>query len=309
MQVMDRLEQLLAPPAAAVLTIGNFDGVHRGHQAIFSRVVDEARRIQGTAVLITFQPHPAKLLRPELAPPLITTAEQKLAMVETAGMDLVMNLHFTAELCRTPATDFVQSMVVPHFQPRTIFIGTPFRFGHNREGDVKLLSSLGERLGFRAEGIGVVDDDGETISATRIRQALRDGRVAAAGRMLGRPYEMVGTVVKGAGRGKKLLFPTANLACENELIPKRGVYATRLRLDDRLLASVTNIGQRPTFDEQGLVVETHVLDFDGDLYQRRVRLQFVERLRDEQRFASRDDLVAQIRQDVVLSRDLLAGTP
>lgn len=309
MQVMDRLEQLLVPPTAAVLTIGNFDGVHRGHQAIFSRVVDEARRIQGTAVLITFQPHPAKLLRPELAPPLITTAEQKLAMVEAAGMDLVMNLHFTAELCRTPATDFVQSMVVPHFQPRTIFIGTPFRFGHNREGDVKLLSSLGEQLGFRAEGIGVVDDDGETISATRIRQALRDGRVAAAGRMLGRPYEMVGTVVKGAGRGKKLLFPTANLACENELIPQCGVYATRLRLDDRLLASVTNIGQRPTFDEQGLVVETHVLDFDGDLYQRRISLQFVERLRDEQRFASRDDLVAQIRQDVVHSRDLLAGTP
>jgi len=308
MQVMDRLELLTAPPAGAVLTIGNFDGVHRGHQKLFSRVVDEAQRIQGTAVLLTFQPHPAKLLRPELAPLLITTPEQKLAMVADAGMDLVMNLRFTPELCRTPATDFVQSMVVPSFQPHTIFIGTPFRFGHNREGDVALLRSLGQRLGFRAEGIGVVDEDGETISATRIRQALREGRAAAAGRMLGRPYEVVGTVVKGAQRGRELQFPTANLACENELIPMRGVYATWLRLDDRLLPSVTNIGLRPTFDGEELLVEAHVLDFEGDLYHRRVGLQFVERLRAERRFASREELVEQIRQDVSRSRDLLLGT-
>ncbi len=307
MKVLDSLEQLPSPPAAAVLTIGNFDGMHRGHQKLFSRVVDEARRIHGTAALITFQPHPAKLLRPEMAPLLLTTLEQKLAMVEAAGMDLVMNLHFTPELCRTSATEFVQSMVVPHFQPRTIFIGTPFRFGHNREGDVTLLRSLGERLGFKAEGVGVVDEDGEIISATRIRHALREGRAAAAARMLGRPYEMVGTVVEGARRGRKLQFPTANLACENELIPAQGVYATWLRVDDRLLASVTNIGRRPTFDDEGLAVEAHVLDFDGDLYHRRVGLQFIERLREERRFASPEELVAQIQKDVARSREILVS--
>jgi riboflavin kinase/FMN adenylyltransferase len=309
MKVLDSLEQLPSPPAGAILTIGNFDGVHRGHQKLFSRVVQEARRIQGTAALITFQPHPAKLLRPELAPRLLTTREQKLAMVEAAGMDLVMNLHFTPDLCRTPATEFVQSLVVPHFQPRTIFIGTPFRFGHNREGDVGLLRSLGGRLGFRAEGVGVVDEDGETISATRIRHALREGRAAAAARMLGRPYEVVGTVVEGAGRGRELQFPTANLACENELIPRQGVYATWLRLDDDLLPSVTNIGQRPTFDEAGLAVEAHVLDFDGDLYHRRVGLQFVQRLREERRFDSPEELVAQIRLDVARSSEILVSAP
>ena len=305
MKVLDSLEQLPSPPAAAVLTIGNFDGMHRGHQKLFSRVVDEARRIHGTAALITFQPHPAKLLRPELAPLLLTTLEQKLAMVEAAGMDLVMNLHFTPELCRTPATEFVESMVVPRFQPRTIFIGTPFRFGHNREGDVALLSSLGERLGFEAEGVGVVDEDGEIISATRIRHMLREGHAAAAARMLGRPYEMMATVVEGARRGRNLQFPTANLACENELIPAQGVYATRLQVDDRLLPSVTNIGRRPTFDDEGLAVETHVLDFDGDLYHRRVGLQFIERLREERRFASPEELVAQIRKDVIRAREIL----
>lgn len=309
MKVLERLEQLLSPPAGAVLTIGNFDGVHRGHRKLFSRVVDEARRIQGTAALITFQPHPAKLLRPELAPLLLTTREQKLAMVEAAGMDLVMNLHFTPELCRTSATAFVESMVVPHFQPRTIFIGTPFRFGHNREGDVALLRNLGERLGFRAEGVGVVDEDGEVISATRIRQALLEGRTAAAASMLGRPYEMVGTVVEGARRGRALQFPTANLACENELIPRPGVYATRLRLDERLLPSVTNIGTRPTFGEDRQVVEAHILDFEGDVYGRRIGLQFVERIREETGFASPEELATQIQKDVARSREILVSAP
>ncbi len=307
MKVLENLDALTAPPEAAVLTLGNFDGVHRGHAKLFSLVVEEARRIRGTAVMMTFDPHPSKLLRPEMAPPLLTTREQKLGMVEKAGMDLVMVLPFTPDLCRTTATDFVESILVARFQPRTIFIGTPFRFGHNREGDVPLLQALGQRLGFRAEGVGVVDEAGETISATRIRRALLDGRAGEASRMLGRPYEITGKVIEGAHRGRELAFPTANLAVDHELVPGSGVYATRLRLEDKLLDSVTNIGTRPTFGEIESVVETHVLDFQGNLYGQQIGLQFLERLREEVKFDSREELVAQIQADIAQARRVLSS--
>ena len=308
MQVLSGLDDLESPPRSTILTIGNFDGVHRGHQKIFARVVEEAQRIEGTAALITFHPHPAKLLRPETAPRLLTTSAQKLAMFDSAGLDLVVVLPFTLELCRTTAADFVQRIVVPRFHPRTILIGTPFRFGHKREGDVPLLVALGEELGFRAEGVGVVDEDGEVISSTRIRGALLGGRVAEAGRMLGRPFEMIGTVVRGAQRGKRIDVPTANLEVQNELVPAGGVYATRLQTEGKLLDSVTNIGTRPTFGDTDRVIETHVLDFQEDLYGREVGLQFVDRLREERRFPSPEGLVAQIRADIARAREILGGT-
>jgi riboflavin kinase/FMN adenylyltransferase len=309
MRILDGLDRLAAPPPGTILTVGNFDGVHRGHQRIFSMVVGEARRTGGTSVLVTFKPHPTKVLTPGHAPPLISTRDQRYRMFEEAGIDLAVVIPFTREFSHTPAEGFVRDVLVPRLAPRQIVIGLPFRFGHNREGDVDLLARLGGELGFHAEGVAEVDIDGQTISSTRIRKAILLGRVADGGRMLGRPFEVVGTVVRGDARGKGLSFPTANLRVENELLPADGVYVTRLRVGDRLLGSVTNIGVRPTFAGAERVVEAHALDFGGDLYGQRLGLLFLERLRGEMRFPSADALVAQIRQDVARAREILGLRP
>lgn len=309
MRVLEGIENLTAPPPAAVVTIGNFDGVHRGHRSIFSMVVHEARRASGTSVLVTFRPHPTKVLTPGHAPPLISTREQRYSMFEDAGIDLAVVIPFSREFSYTPAEEFVRRVLIPHLAPQQIIIGLPFRFGHNREGDVDMLARMGRQLGFVAEGVGEVDIDGRTISSTRIRRAILLGKIGDANRMLGRPFEVVGTVVRGEARGKDLSFPTANLEVENELLPADGVYVSRLRVGDDTVGSVTNIGVRPTFDGTARVVEAHALDFHRNLYGETVSLQFVERLRGEMRFPSSDALVEQIRKDVTRARELLARAP
>lgn len=307
MRILEGLTELITPPTGTIMTIGNFDGVHVGHRKIFSMVVEEAERIGGTPVLLTFKPHPTKILRPELAPPLLSTREQRYRMFREAGIEITCVLDFTHEFSLTTAQSFVEEIVVPRFAPKKILIGTPFRFGHDREGDVALLQEMGVRLGFEAEGVGVVDDAGRTISSTRIRRALLDGAIDEGNRMLGSPFELVGTVVSGEARGRKLTFPTANLQVENELIPADGVYVTRLNIKDVLIGSVTNIGTRPTFDEKVRVVESHALDFGQDLYDRRVALQFIERIRREMKFPSPEALVEQIKKDVARARKVLAA--
>jgi len=309
MRLLDGLEQLTGPPRETVLTIGNFDGAHRGHQRIFSLVVHEAQQIGGTPVLVTFLPHPAKVLKPESAPLMISTREQRYKMFADAGIEIAVVIPFTQEFSRTPAEQFVEQILLPRFNPRKIIIGIPFRFGHQRAGDVELLQSLGARLGFHAEGVGEVDIDGQTISSTRIRRALLAGDIREGNRMLGAPFELVGDVVRGARRGASLNFPTANLEAENELVPANGVYVTRLRHGDRLLDSVTNVGTRPTFGTSARGVETHVLDFDGELYGERIGLQFLDRLRDEARFPTPEALMQQIRKDVLQAREILARFP
>jgi riboflavin kinase/FMN adenylyltransferase len=303
------LESLQAPPTAAIVTIGNFDGVHRGHSRIFSMVVQEAKATGGTSVLVTFKPHPTKVLTPGHAPPMISTREQRYGMFEEAGIELAVVLTFTREFSYTTADAFVRDLLVPRLAPRKIIIGLPFRFGHNREGDVDRLAAIGRDLGFHAEGVGEVDIDGQTISSTRIRKSILLGKIADGNRMLGRPFEVVGVVVPGDARGKDLSFPTANLEVENELLPADGVYVTHLLVGDRTLGSVTNIGVRPTFEGTNRVVESHALDFDEDLYGRTVCIRFLARLRGEMRFPSPEALVAQIRVDVGQARELLARFP
>jgi riboflavin kinase/FMN adenylyltransferase len=308
MQVIEGLESVTAPPRGAVLTIGNFDGMHRGHQKLFALVVDEARRRGGTAVLLTFEPHPSKVLRPERPMPLISTRGQRYGMLAEAGIAVTVVQPFTIAFSRTAAEEFIAGLVLPRLRPRKVLIGTPFRFGHDRRGDVPLLRALGARHGFEAEGVEVVDEDGETISSSRIRAALLAGDVAAGARMLGRPFEIVARVTHGDARGRTIGIPTANLDVENELVPADGVYATRVRAGGATHASVTNIGTRPTFGGTARAVETHLLDHRGDLYGLPVTLAFVERLREERRFATPADLVAQIRRDIERAREVLEAS-
>jgi len=301
------------PLVRPVLTVGNFDGIHVGHRAIIDTVVARARALEGEAVVYTFDPHPRKVLHPERAPKLLTTLEQRLELLEAAGVDAVIVEPFTREFARTPAEVFIRDVIHARIRPLEVYVGYDFHFGRDREGSMRLLTELGPHLGFSVTIISeIVVDEGD-VNSTRIRQVLAEGRVGDATAMLGRPYTIRGRVASGDRRGRILGFPTANLEPENEVLPGAGVYAGRLRLLDagdppqgRVYAAVTNVGTRPTFRDGGTVLaEAHLLDFTGDLYGRRVELSFLACLRPERRFPGVDALRAQIRADVEEARKRL----
>jgi riboflavin kinase/FMN adenylyltransferase len=277
------------PIRRTIVTIGNFDGIHLGHQAILKTVVGRAADLEGQAVVYTFDPHPRKVLRPEKAPPLLTTLEQKLELLEQAGVDAVVVEPFTPEFSRT--------------------------FGRDREGSMRMLTEVGPRLGFSVTIIPEVTVDAGDVNSTRIRQLLAEGEAESAARMLGRPFTIRGYVVRGDERGRTLGFPTANVEPENEVVPAAGVYAGHLHLLDEgdpaagtRLPAVINVGRRPTFgDGRGLVAEAHAIDCSGDFYDRRVELSFSSWLRAEQRFSGADALSEQIRRDVETARRRLAS--
>jgi len=301
------------PLVRPVLTVGNFDGIHVGHRAILDIVVSRARALAGQAVVYTFDPHPRKVLRPEGAPKLLTTLEQRLELLEAAGVDAVIVETFTREFAGTPAEVFIREVIHRRIRPLEVYVGYDFHFGRDREGSMRLLTELGPRLGFSVTIIPEVVVDGGDVNSTRIRQVLAESRVAEASLLLGRPYTIRGRIAPGDRRGRSLGFPTANLDPENEVLPGAGVYAGRLRLLDagappagQTFAAVTNVGTRPTFRDGGEVLaEAHLLDFEGDLYGRRVELSFLACLRPERRFASVDSLRAQIRADVEAARQRL----
>jgi len=303
------------PLVRPVLTVGNFDGIHVGHRAILDTVVARARALAGEAVVYTFDPHPRRVLHPERAPKLLTTLEQRLELLEAAGVDAVIVEPFTREFARTPAELFIRDVIHARIRPLEVYVGYDFHFGRDREGSMRLLVELGPRLGFSVTIISeVVVDEGD-VNSTRIRQVLAEGRVEEATALLGRPYTVRGRVAFGDRRGRTLGFPTANLDPENEVLPGAGVYAGRLRLLDEgdpargaVFGAVTNVGTRPTFREGGLVLaEAHLLDFAGDLYGRRVELSFLSYLRPERRFPGVDALRAQIRADVEEARKRLGA--
>ncbi len=307
MRVLYSPEELDGPLPHPLATVGNFDGVHLGHQRIFATLRERVEPVGGTVVAITFNPHPQKVLHPDSAPRLIATREQKIRLLGEAGAEVMLDLPFTRELAGLSPEEFVQRTLLRSLAIREIHVGRNFRFGRDRAGDFETLERLGRKHGFAAVPITGVRHGGERISSSRVRRALGAGDVRLAAELLGREEELTGTVVEGDRRGRAIGFPTANLAVDNELIPFTGVYVTRLVVDGRPLPSVTNIGSRPTFPGAGNAVETHVLGFDGDLYGRRVALRFVERLRDERRFAGREELVDQIRADVEQARQLLGA--
>lgn len=306
MKVVQTPSGRVGPLPAPVVTIGNFDGVHLGHQSILAALRQRADALHGTAVVVTFDPHPQKVLHPDAAPLLIATPAQKERWLAAAGVDHLLIVPFTAALAALEPADFVDQVLLADLDVRAVHVGRNFRFGRGRSGDVATLEDLGRRRGFHAEAVPGVRLQGARISSSRVREALGRGDVELAARLLGREEEIEGVVVAGDGRGRTLGVPTANLRADNELVPRAGVYATRLVLDGRALPAVTNIGTRPTFPGAGAATETHVLDFDGDLVGRSVALRFRARLRDERRFDTPADLVRQIRDDVAAARVLHA---
>lgn len=294
-------------PAPAV-ALGNFDGVHLGHQALVRAVVEQARGQAGTAVALTFDPHPALVLAPERAPQPLMQLEQRAAALEACGIQVVAVLPFTPDVARQSAEEFVRCWLVQRLALACVAVGPDFRFGHARRGDVELLSRLGRELGFETRVVGPVTEGGQPISSTRVRQALAAGDVELAARLLGRPHELVGRVCAGDARGRLLGFPTANLEPPRVCLPARGVYAAWCALGDRRrFGALVNIGQRPTFGGAELRVEAHLLEFSGDLYGSELRLSFLRRLRGEQRFDGPEALKAQIARDAAAARAVLVG--
>jgi len=280
-----------------VLALGNFDGLHRGHMKIIERVRRRAGERAGTPVAMTFDPHPSRVLRPDKAPPLLMTTAQRLEALERAGMRGVVVVRFSLEIAHLEPEAFVRAVLAEWLRVAEVWVGANFLFGRERAGNFSVLRTLGATYGFRAEKIDPVRYKDFVVSSTRIRRLVSEGRVDEAGALLGHPYFVDGTVVKGDGRGKTLGFPTANLRSDNELLPPHGVYATLAVVDGTTLPSVTNIGLRPTFGDGRETLETHVLGLDRDLYGARMRLDFVQRLRDERAFPDVDALRAQIEAD------------
>jgi riboflavin kinase/FMN adenylyltransferase len=304
MQVIDDLSKTDLRQET-VLTIGAFDGVHRGHQALIARVISRARASNRLAGLITFHPHPAMVLAPERAPRYLTTPGEKVALLEGLGLDLVVLLPFDRELAATSARDFMEQ-IATRLRLSELWIGADFALGRNREGDVPRLRLLGEELGYAVYVFRPVVDDGAPISSSRIRALLREGDVAQATQLLGRYPRISGQVVAGAARGRGLGIPTANLEVRPErAVPANGVYAVYAVLGRQRYPGVANVGVRPSFDNGERTIETHVFDFDRDIYGCDLVVEFVARLRNERRFADIDDLIAQIEKDMSMARTLL----
>ena len=289
--------------ARSVLSVGNFDGLHLGHQRILQRVVERARADRNLSGIVTFDPHPLHILRPGQAPPLIETLAQRLAGFSNAGIDAALVLRFDAALSRVSAEDFIRTILVEKLRVAAILVGENFRFGHHGAGNVELLSAAGRQRGFDVEIVPPAQIGGQIVSSTAIRRAIADGNVADATPMLGRAFSLTGEIRGGAGRGQKILFPTLNLAPEQELRPGLGVYATESVLDGRVYGSVTNVGTRPTFDGRDVTVESHLFDFSEQVVQGRLEVCFRRRLRDEKKFSGPDELRAQIARDIAAAKD------
>ena len=289
-----------SPKRSSVLAVGNFDGLHLGHQAILRATVERALETNAVSTALTFDPPPLKVLRPDSAPPRISTNTQRLEWCGILGLEAAVVMPFTMELSRLAAEDFVEQILVSELRVTTILVGENFRFGHRQAGNVKLLRELGERLGFEVVIVPPVVYRGEIVSSTIIRREIAEGDVSHAGRLLGRPFVLTGEVVSGTGTGSKFTFPTLNLAPEQELLPARGVYITRTCFpgDSRSHRSVTNIGMRPTFNGNSLTVETHLLDFRGEIPAKRIEVRFWKRLRQEKKFSGAAELREQIARDI-----------
>jgi riboflavin kinase/FMN adenylyltransferase len=282
-----------------VLTLGVFDGLHLGHQLIMRTVVEQAQATGSVPTVITFDPHPRAVLHPESAPPLLQTFDQKIEAFGVLGIQQTIVVRFTEEFASIRAEEFLRDVVMERLHAKEVYLGKGFAFGHNREGNIELLRKLGSELGFVAGEVPEVRLRGRRVSSSKIRELLSRGQVNLARRMLGRPYGVEGLVERGAERGHKLGFPTANLHPHNRVIPKNGVYVTGTLIEGQWRRSVTNVGLRPTFGEATEPsVETYVMNWDGDLYGDVVRVRFLYRLRDERRFGSLEELKEQIERDV-----------
>lgn len=281
-----------------VLTLGVFDGLHLGHQRIMETVVERARTVGAAATAITFDPHPRAVLHPESAPPLLQTLDQRLANFEVLGIEQAIVIAFDREFAQRPAEEFINSIIHDRLHAKEVHLGKDFAFGRGRGGNIDLLRRMSAELGFIADEVPEVRLRGQRISSSKIRHLLNEGRVNLARRMLGRPYGVEGVIERGVQRGRTIGFPTANLKPHNRVIPRFGVYATATLVDGVWRKSITNIGVRPTFEnEVEPSIESFIFDFDGDLYGDVIRVRFLHRIRDERKFNGIEELRAQIERD------------
>lgn len=313
MRILHGSESVPEPDQGSVLTIGNFDGVHRGHQALLESVVQTAREAGRRACVYTFDPHPRRLLAPERGERLLMTPAQLEQSLESFGVDLLIREPFTLGFAKQSAEEFLTQVIQRRLRPYRIFVGGRFHFGKGRAGSAETLQGLAPRLGIQVELIPQVEVGGADASSTRIRGAVSEGEVAEATRCLGRPYSIWGRVIHGDHRGRTLGFPTANLHTENELLPALGVYASTVRLLEQgrpageSLRAVTNVGTRPTFEPGQVLTEVHLLGFEGDLYGRELAVEFHERIRAERKFSGPEALRKQIAADSERALELLGS--
>lgn len=299
MKVVRGLEDIPQEFRDAYVTIGNFDGVHLGHIPILKKIIEEAHGENRKALVITFDPHPKKVLHPDIKPfYLITTLEEKIQLLEEVGIDGVILLPFSLEFSKISAEAFVNQILWYTLHIRKIFVGHDYSFGKNKVGNVTFLANKGKKFGFGVEVFSAVKFGDETISSTRLRYAILNGNVKMAMRLLGRPYIIRGTVIPGKSRGTALGIPTANIKPEKELIPAEGVYAVIVQLEDNRYRGVLNIGFNPTFSDNERSIEVYILDFSENIYGKSVKVFFIDRIRDEVKFDTPEQLVGQIKQDV-----------
>jgi riboflavin kinase/FMN adenylyltransferase len=304
MHVLRGLHERPAFRGGSVVAIGNFDGLHLGHQRILRFLVEKARERRLISLVLTFSPHPERVLETNPVA-MIQTLEQRLAGLRSAGVRAVLLASFDQAFARLTSAEFIGRVVVSSLSAKELVVGENFRFGRDRQGDVDDLRRFGQRLGFAVSPIAPAIRNGEVVSSSLIRHLLDEGRISAANVLLGRPYEIVGRVVRGAGRGRGLGFPTANIQTPNEILPQ-GVYLTEAEIVGRYYPSLTNIGHRPTFGGGRLQVETHVFDFQGTLYHRRIGLRFLRKLREEKKHPDPEGLVTQVREDIGIARAYFA---
>lgn len=306
MLVLRHLEHIERRFSAPVVTLGNFDGVHCGHQEILRRTVAAAREGGGQALAITFWPHPAQVLAASHHPPLIMTLRQRLELIADCGIDVAVAQRFSLRFSRVTAEDFVRRLLCERLGARRIVVGHRVSFGHQRGGNAEVLRALGSEMGVAVEVVEPIHVGDTIASSSAVRRAVSAGDLDKARRLLGRPHTIAGRVIHGHHRGRSIGFPTANLRVHNAMVPPDGVYAVRLCWHGRWHPGVANIGFNPTFGDRQRSIETHVFDFDADLYRQRVEVAFVQRLRGEAKFPNAAALAAQIRQDVLAARAALA---
>ena len=309
MKVINHLDNIRKPFKNAVVTIGNFDGVHLGHQALFHEVIEKADAIGGTSVAITFEPHPMRVLKQNNHPPLITLYEQKQELIERTGTDILICIPFTAQFASLTAREFVEDLLIKKIGMKAIVVGEDYSFGKNREGNLELLKSFAAEMNFEvivAHWITLARNFPNRVSSTRIRELIMDGQMTEVQKMLGRNYQIRGIVVSGRDRGGKLLgIPTANINLHDELCPKTGIYAVTVECRGTQYNGVANIGYSPTFEEHEFTVEVHILDFNDDIYGEKIRVNFIQRIRDEKKFSEISELIEQIHKDIATARGLL----
>lgn len=307
MKIYTRISDISQTFANACVTIGNFDGVHLGHQQLFATVVRKARSLQGTSIAITFDPHPLQVLLPG-GIKLISNIEQKIELIEMAGIDVLLVVPFTREFATTSAEEFVSSLLVGRLGVKELVVGYDYAFGKGRSGNIAFLQKQGEIYGFPVTVVDAFYEHGQLVSSTRIRELIREGEMTAARELLGRFYQIRGTVQIGKQRGGPVIgFPTANLQFDEEdLVPRHGVYVTQVICNGRCYGGILNIGYNPTFGEEKLVAETHIFDFSEDIYGKPIKVNLLQFLRSERKFSGPRELTEQIIKDVAVAKTVLA---